>query len=124
MAVKYLRLTPQDIDRSGRGCRRAVRRWSRRLRWLDRVENAFRVDRLWQWAWDRHGTRYSWAVFALTFVLILPRWVFTAFFVIWFEVSDRFLAAATIGAATELAVLGGWCATSLDVSGAGERLTA
>jgi hypothetical protein len=23
------------------------------------------MDRIWQWAWDRHGARYSWAIYAV-----------------------------------------------------------
>jgi hypothetical protein len=29
------------------------------------------MDRIWQWAWDRHGAKYSWACFAVNFVVAL-----------------------------------------------------
>jgi class 3 adenylate cyclase len=73
--------------------------------WLDRVESALRADRLWQWAWDRHGTRYSWAVVALTYVLVLPVWALSAFIVVAYEESDRFLLTAAIVAVAEFAAL-------------------
>jgi class 3 adenylate cyclase len=73
--------------------------------WLDRVESALRADHLWQWAWDRHGTRYSWAVVALTYVLVLPVWGLSAFIVVVYAESDRFLLAAAIVAVAEFAAL-------------------
>jgi class 3 adenylate cyclase len=30
------------------------------------------MGRIWQWAWDRHGARYSCALYAVTFALLLP----------------------------------------------------
>ena len=35
------------------------------------------MDRIWQWAWDRHGARYSWAICAIAFPCSarLPRFV-------------------------------------------------
>ena len=74
----------------------------RSARWLERVESAFRIERVWQWAWARHGTRYSWAVFAITFVVILPIWEILAFVVVGFEGSDRFVLTAAAAAAIEL----------------------
>jgi len=29
------------------------------------------MDRIWQWAWDRYGPRYSWAIYAVTVVAVL-----------------------------------------------------
>lgn len=72
---------------------------------LQRGENALRIDRVWQWAWDRHGPRYSWAVVAVSFAVILPMWQILAFAIVQFEGSDRFLLAATAAAAIELATL-------------------
>lgn len=34
------------------------------------------MDRIWQWAWDRHQAKYSWATFALATLLIMPGYVF------------------------------------------------
>ncbi len=60
------------------------------------------MDRVWQWAWDRHGTRYSWIVSALTFAVVLPMAVLLALVIVDFEGSDRFLVAAAIAATTTL----------------------
>ena len=73
--------------------------------WLARVESAFRADRLWQWAWNRHGARYSWAVFALSYVLVLPVWLLPALLIVELEDSDRVLAAGAIAAVAELMAL-------------------
>ena len=52
------------------------------------------MDRIWQWAWDRHGSRYSWAVTAVSYFSVLPVWLFSAIVVVAFEESDRYVAAA------------------------------
>ncbi len=54
------------------------------------------MDRIWQWAWDRHGARYSWAVFAITSLAILPVWLGSALLVVAFEQSDRYVEAAAV----------------------------
>jgi adenylate cyclase len=54
------------------------------------------MDRIWQWAWDRHGARYSWAVFAITSLAILPVWLGSAFLVVAFEQSDCYVEAAAV----------------------------
>ena len=61
------------------------------------------MDRVWQWAWDRHGTNYSWVVFAVSALVIMPMWVVTALIIVQFEKSDRFLDAAAVAAALEVA---------------------
>jgi adenylate cyclase len=60
------------------------------------------MDRLWQWAWDRHGARYSWAVFALAYVVTVPMWVLSAVVIVEFERSDGFVAAVAVAAAISL----------------------
>ena len=60
------------------------------------------MDRVWQWAWDRHGPRYSWAILALSFVIIVPNWEITALLIVGFEESNRFLLATVVVAATTL----------------------
>jgi adenylate cyclase len=60
------------------------------------------MDRIWQWAWDRYGARYSWAVFAISYFAILPTWLFSSFVVVAFEESDRYAEAAAV---TVVAVL-------------------
>ncbi len=37
------------------------------------------MDRIWQWAWDRHGPRYGWAVTVISYFAVLPVWLFSAF---------------------------------------------
>lgn len=36
------------------------------------------MERVWQWAWGRFGAKYSWAVYAVTCVVVLPIWVTVA----------------------------------------------
>src|SRR5262245_55138464 len=60
------------------------------------------MDRIWQWAWDQHGARYSWAVSVIGFPIQLTIWLFASFVVVAFEESDRYVAAAIV---TVVAVL-------------------
>ena len=60
------------------------------------------MDRIWQGAWDRYAARYSWAVFAISYLAILPTWLFSSFVVVAFEESDRYVEAAAV---TVVAVL-------------------
>ena len=60
------------------------------------------MERVWQWAWDRHGPRYSWAVFAVSSVVILPIWLTTALVIVEFEESDRYFTAAAVATVLEL----------------------
>ena len=64
-----------------------------------------RIDRVWQWAWDRHGPRYSWAVLVVSFVVTVPLWETVALVIVEFEESDRFVVAGVIAAATSLALM-------------------
>ncbi|MDT5065969.1 MAG: adenylate cyclase [Mycobacterium sp.] len=54
------------------------------------------MDRIWQWAWDRYGARYSWAVFAISSLAFLPVWLGSALLVVAFEESDRYIDAAAV----------------------------
>jgi hypothetical protein len=54
------------------------------------------MDRIWQWAWDRYGARYSWAVFAITFLGLLPIYLVPSFGVVASDKSDRYVEAAAI----------------------------
>jgi adenylate cyclase len=54
------------------------------------------MDRIWQWAWDRYGSRYSWAIYAITSLAILPVWLLSAFLIVAFEESDRYAGAAAV----------------------------
>ncbi len=54
------------------------------------------MDRIWQWAWDRYGARYSWAVCAVMFLVFLPCFLILSFMVVALEKSDRYLEAAAV----------------------------
>jgi HAMP domain-containing protein len=63
------------------------------------------MDRIWQWAWDRYGARYSWAIYAATVVVLLPIYIFLSFVIVAFERSGQYVdaAAVTLGAVLVLA---------------------
>src|SRR5579884_2464170 len=54
------------------------------------------MDRIWQWAWDRHGTRYSWALCAITIPVVLPIYLVLSFVVVAFEGSAHYVEAAAV----------------------------
>lgn len=54
------------------------------------------MDRIYQWAWDRHGVRYSWAVYLLSIPVSLPAYLFWSFLVVAVEGSSRYIAAAAV----------------------------
>ena len=54
------------------------------------------MDRIWQWAWDRYGARYFWAVYAITYAALLPVYVVASWVVVAFEKSDRYVEAVAI----------------------------
>src|SRR5690242_3631350 len=54
------------------------------------------MDRIWQWAWDRHGARYSWAVFAVAWFLMLSGYLFWSLAIVAFERSDQYLVATVV----------------------------
>ena len=60
------------------------------------------MDRIWQWAWDRYGARYSWAVYAIMSFLTLPIFLIPSFGVVAFERSGHYVEAAAL---TAVAVL-------------------
>ena len=60
------------------------------------------MDRIWQWAWDRYKSRYSWACWALIVPLALPVYLAWSLGIVAFERSDRYIQAAAV---TVLAVL-------------------
>ncbi|MBU8816854.1 adenylate/guanylate cyclase domain-containing protein [Mycolicibacterium goodii] len=63
------------------------------------------MDRIWQWAWDRYHVRYSWACWALTFVLALPVYLAWTMGIVAFEKSDRYAEAAVLTAVALAAYL-------------------
>jgi hypothetical protein len=60
------------------------------------------MDRIWQWAWDRYGARYSWAIYAISFLAQVPVYLVPSFVVVAFEDSGHYAEAAAI---TVIAVL-------------------
>ena len=54
------------------------------------------MDRIWQWAWDRYGARYSWAVFAIGYPLALQVYLLFSIVVVAFEESDHYVEAAAV----------------------------
>ncbi|OBG90525.1 cyclase [Mycobacterium sp. E136] len=60
------------------------------------------MDRIWQSAWNRYKTRYSWACWALTLPLALPVYLAWSLGIVAFEKSDRYAEAAVV---TVVAVL-------------------
>src|SRR6476620_1410358 len=61
------------------------------------------MDRIWQWAWDRYGPRYSWAIWLVAFANLLLSYLLLSFLVVAYEKSSRYLEAAII---TGIAVVG------------------
>jgi hypothetical protein len=58
------------------------------------------MDRIWQWAWDRYGARYSWAIYAVSVSELLPVYLALSFLIIAFERSDRYVEAAAVTVGT------------------------
>ena len=54
------------------------------------------MDRIWQWAWDRYGARYSWAIWVALFASLLPPYLVWSFIVVAYEKSSRFAEAAIV----------------------------
>ena len=63
------------------------------------------MDRIWQWAWDRYGPKYSWVIYAATTFVLLPFYLVVSFVVVGYERSGHFVeaAAVTVGAMVVLA---------------------
>ena len=55
------------------------------------------MERIWQWAWDRYGTRYSVALCVFGFLpMELPVWLLSSFVVVAFEGSGYYVEAAAV----------------------------
>jgi adenylate cyclase len=54
------------------------------------------MDRIWQWAWDRYGVRYSWAACAVSFPMLLQIYLVLAFIVVGYEKSTHYVEAAVV----------------------------
>ena len=56
------------------------------------------MDRIFQWVWDRHGPRYSWAICALIYPPGLLVYLSYSLIILAFEGSGRFIDAAVVTA--------------------------
>jgi class 3 adenylate cyclase len=54
------------------------------------------MDRIWQWAWDRYPSRYSWVLYAISYALILPPYLVFSFIVVAFEKSGHYEEATIV----------------------------
>jgi adenylate cyclase len=54
------------------------------------------MDRIWQWAWDRYGARYSWAMWIITFASGLPVYLVWSWSVVAFVKSSHYVEASVI----------------------------
>jgi class 3 adenylate cyclase len=62
------------------------------------------MDRFFEWAWNRHGARYSWVISAWAVAVVLPIYLFLAFAILAVEHSSRYWDAAGTAAVAALAV--------------------
>jgi adenylate cyclase len=64
------------------------------------------MDRIWQWAWDRYASRYTWATSVVAFIVSLPIYfVFLSLPIVAFERSGRYVEAAVITVAAVLVLV-------------------
>lgn len=63
------------------------------------------MDRIWQWAWDRHGARYSWAIYGIAVPFLIEPYLVTSFLVVAFEGSGRYVQAAVVSVIGVLVVM-------------------
>ena len=54
------------------------------------------MDRIWQWAWNRFGARYSWAIYALCIPPLLLSYLVPSLVVVALEESGRYVEAAAV----------------------------
>lgn len=60
------------------------------------------MDRIWQWMWDRHGPRYSWAIWTVACSSMLVTYVLWTIVIVAFEGSARYVEAIAAAAVTVL----------------------
>ncbi|WP_137148635.1 adenylate/guanylate cyclase domain-containing protein [Mycolicibacterium sp. CR10] len=54
------------------------------------------MDRIWQWTWERYATRYSWAIYAVACSIGVAVFLVSAFAIVAFEESGRYVEAVVI----------------------------
>lgn len=65
------------------------------------------MDRIWQWAWDRYGPRYSWALVPVGFAVAFPIYLMLSIVIVAVENSGRYFAAAVAAAVAALVIMYG-----------------
>ena len=63
------------------------------------------MDRIWQWAWDRYGARYSWVIYAVSVSELLSVYLVLSLLIVAFERSDRYVEVAALTVATVLVMV-------------------
>jgi class 3 adenylate cyclase len=63
------------------------------------------MDRIWQWAWDRYGARYSWAIYAISVSAVVSVFLVLSFLIVAFERSDGYVEAAAVTVGTVLVMV-------------------
>jgi class 3 adenylate cyclase len=56
------------------------------------------MDRIWQWAWDRYATRYSWAICAISLPWVLLSYVAWSLLIVTVEGSHHYVEAGVVTA--------------------------
>lgn len=64
------------------------------------------MDRVWQWAWDRHGSRYSWIICAIGFPVAFPVYLGLSFVIVAVEKSGRYGESAGVTVVAMLVLMG------------------
>jgi len=54
------------------------------------------MDRIWQWVWDRYGARYSWAIFVISTLMLLPIWLVSSMIITAYEHSNHYVETAAV----------------------------
>jgi adenylate cyclase len=54
------------------------------------------MDRMWQWAWDRHGPRYFWTLYAVGLLMTLPIYLLWSHLIVAIEGSGHYAEAAVV----------------------------
>ncbi|VEG44836.1 conserved transmembrane protein [Mycolicibacterium flavescens] len=56
------------------------------------------MERIWQWAWNRHGTKYSWALYGISIPVLLPIYLVWSLLVVAYEGSSHYVEAVVVSA--------------------------
>jgi class 3 adenylate cyclase len=63
------------------------------------------MDRIWQWAWDRYGPRYTWAICAVGFLPLLQTYLVLSFVIVAFEGGGHYVEVAVVTVVAVLVVV-------------------